>query len=339
MFFFYLEYSVLRKFTMRSHMTLGGLAILCSPIQMVTPFTVGWNKSTRRFRNSSNITNNTINWYRRIHKFSGRFYVLCAIGSFCFGQWFICLKEFVLVGGYNMGVSFSLAGFFIAYSAYMTWKTAPGGNQNNRYTIEDHRNWAIRSFSQIIAPVLYRFWYIFMMVLKVYRMPFLAGGDRRGKLDCDGRDVCPDYQRPLDSVYAWMYWIGAWMVAELVIICLPPHQSSQKAASAAVSTTTNKTLEARNQKEEVSSLEQPLLASQSDDESTSPTIDSESTSTTSSTESDERREENSPPSHQVVMNDKEDASLPLVVNFVGCLLAVLSATVVVPVLIMTFKKK
>ncbi len=207
--------SALRKFTIRSHMTFGGIAILCSPIQMITPFTSAWKKSG-------------VNRYRQIHRYSGRVYVLCAILSFIFGQWFIFLKEFVLVGGYNMGLAFSAAGFAIAYFSYMTWKTAPSRNTDGRYTVEVHRNYAIRSFGQIIAPILYRYWYIMLVIFNAYRAPNLNGGDGfvGEKLVCNDRDVCEDYERPFDAIYSWLYWISAWAVSEIVIVCLPKHQRS-----------------------------------------------------------------------------------------------------------------
>ena len=209
---------------MRLHMTFGALAILCSFIQMLTPFTSGWK---RRREEGISITRN---FYRQIHRYTGRVYVMSAIMSFFFGQWFVILKEFMLVGGYNMGVSFSLAGFAIAYFAYMTWISAPTKNQGGKYTVEDHRNYAIRSFSQIIAPVLYRYWYIVTAFYTRYHVPnlYLNGEAWKdgSKLDCDDRDVCDDYKRPWDAFYCWFYWISAWAVAELVILCLPEHQSS-----------------------------------------------------------------------------------------------------------------
>lgn len=212
-----LDKTALRKTTIRLHLTCGGIAVLCSPIQMITPFTSAWKKRG-------------INWYRRLHRYSGRLYVACAVLSYLFGQWFICLKEFALVGGYNMGVAFSCSGFAIAYFAYMTWISAPTKNQGGKYTVQDHRNYAIRSFSQIIAPILYRYWYIVTLFYTRYHTPnlYLNGEamDDGSKLDCDDRDVCDDYKRPWDAFYCWFYWISAWAVAELVILCLPKHQSS-----------------------------------------------------------------------------------------------------------------
>eukprot|EP00536_Pseudo-nitzschia_multiseries_P009381 jgi/Psemu1/325615/estExt_fgenesh1_pg.C_2600016 len=221
--------SDLRKFTMRSHLTLGALALFCAPIQIVTPFVRGW-------RNTIGVDGvRQTNWYRVLHRNSGRIYIACAILSYVCGQWFIVLKEFRLVGGYNMGVAFSLAGFVIAYFAYMAWKTAPTRNSlgditpknNNGYTIEDHRNYAIRSFSQIIAPLLYRIDYLILMVYQMYRTPYMLTNDPRGEtLVCNEHNICNDYCRPLDVIMCWVYWMGPWAVAELVIIYLPKHRTA-----------------------------------------------------------------------------------------------------------------
>lgn len=217
--------SALRKLSIRSHMTFGVIAFFLSPVQLITPFTAGFQKKT---------TSVALNWYRAIHRYSGRVYVACAVMAYGFGQWFIYLKHLRLVGGYSMGLSFSLAGFFIAYFAVMTWKTAPtsrGPNRNGTYPIEVHRNYAIRSVSQIIAPVLYRYWYALMGIFDLYRTPYMNREDQRGvDLVCDDQNVCDDYKRPLDAVYAWLYWLSAWAVAEVIIACLPSHKNSTIAA-------------------------------------------------------------------------------------------------------------
>jgi len=303
--------SALRKVSMRLHMTFGALAIACSLIQMITPFTSGW----KRGKDSST----TRNFYRRVHRYMGRIYVLCCIMAFFFGQWFIILKEFILVGGYNMGISFSLAGFAIAYFAYMTWKTAPSNNADGKYTIEDHRNYAIRSFSQIIAPILYRYWYVILMMLKIYRTPYLNGGNvNKGEnLICDDRNVCRDYLRPFDAVYCWLYWISAWIVAEIIIACLPMHQAEI--------VTTEIFLEG-------DAANIPLLTN------LHPTTDensqTEDTSRTCTTGSDSVREENSSscPIANESISAKANVPIASVVNFFGCLLAVLAAMGTFPML-------
>lgn len=322
--------SALRKLSMRSHMTFGAIAILCAPIQMLLPFTSGWKKK------NGTTTSVTRNWYRTIHRYTGRAYVMCAIMSFFFGQWFICLKEFVLVGGYNMGVAFSVAGFFIAYFAYMTWKTAPSNIRSNtntststststngtKYTIEDHRNYAIRSFSQIIAPVLYRYWYLLMALTNVYRTPYIMKGDHgKDMLVCNDRNVCDDYLRPLDAMYAWLYWISAWVVAEIIIACLPP-----KRGTVAEQTQTIGSVSVSVSALGDDGMKVPLL--ENDLQEQPPTTDDESEHTDAMESGGAR----------AIVNGKDDRPVTtLVVNFVGCLLAVLCAMVTCPILYMMVK--
>jgi hypothetical protein len=314
-------------------MTFGAIAILCSPIQMLLPFTSGWKKK------NGTTTSVTRNWYRAIHRYTGRVYVMCAIMSFFFGQWFICLKEFALVGGYNMGAAFSFAGFFIAYFAYMTWKTAPSKNRSKtntsttgtKYSIEDHRNYAIRSFSQMIAPVLYRYWYVLMAITNVYRVPYINKGDHRGEdmLVCNDRNVCDDYLRPFDAMYAWLYWISAWVVAEIVIACLPPKhgtvtERTQTVASVSVSALGD------------DGMEVPLL--ENDLKEPPPTTDDES-EVINATECGDDIQEESPSAARAIVNDKDDrpVTTTFVVNFVGCLVAMLCAMVTGPILYMMVK--
>ena len=203
-----------------------------------------------------------------------------------------------------MGVAFSASGFAIFYFACMAWKTAPNKqNAESKYTVEDHRNYAIRSFSQIIAPVLYRYWYILVKVFKLYQTPpmYMSGGQMEDgqKLVCDDRDVCGDYERLFDAIHCWLYWISAWAVAEIVIVCLPKHQKPVRAPIPALG----------------DRLEAPLLttpepttegnaSSKSDSDSDSDNIDARSS-----------------------VDDKRKSPVTPVVNFVGCLLAVLTIIV------------
>lgn len=87
------------------------------------------------------------------------------------------------------------------------------------YTV--HRNWAIRSFSQVLAPMLYRYWYISMDVLGIYQgpMPLRLGGV------CNEDNTCPDYMRWLDCIHCWTYWLSSLAIAELIIYNLPSDSS------------------------------------------------------------------------------------------------------------------
>lgn len=299
-----------RKFTMRSHMTFGTVAILLSFIQMTTPFTSGWKQNKDTLMRG--------NIYRRIHRYSGRVYAMCAIMAFFFGQWFIFLKEFVLVGGYNMGVSFSIAGFFIAYFAFMTWKTAPIKDGSSVYTIEDHRNYAIRSFSQIIAPILYRFWYFMLAIFQQYRMPYFydRNSNKSEKLICDDRDVCQDYLRSFDAIYAWLYWISAWIVAEVIIAYLPRHQ--KQTITTTVSVPRDET--------------QIPLMSHLHPKTTVNNLPGDNDESVNGSYSIQKENV----AARSITNDKKNDNMNTsVINFFGCLLAVLSAIGTIPFIYLT----
>lgn len=246
-----LNTSYVTKHSMRLHMTMGAISIFLSPIQWTTPFLRGWMNNKKISSTNADIGGGGDNLYRRLHRYSGRTYVLCGLLSYVFGQIFICLKGFELVGGYNMGIAFSLAGFAIAYFAYMTWITAPSKNRRRYddeeeagrryYTIDDHRNYAIRSISQMFAPVLYRYWYGILALFRLYRTPSMNDAEFNSQtttddpnhyLICNDRNVCTDYLRTFDAIYCWLYWISAWIVAEIVIAFLPKHHHTNKHGNA-----------------------------------------------------------------------------------------------------------
>lgn len=200
-----LDKTDLRKFTMRSHMTAGAISLLLGPIQFVPAF---------RRRAS----------LRGIHRWSGRLYCTCGMLSSLFGLWFIALKQ-QLVGGYNMTASFALAGMATGLTSFKAWQTgrrARLSDTNQKALFVDHRNWGIRSFAQILAPALYRYWYTMMELFHIYNVPVPL---RMGGY-CDANDQCPDYSRPWDAVYTWLYWISAGIVAELIISFLPGQDTS-----------------------------------------------------------------------------------------------------------------
>ncbi len=196
-----------------------------------------------------------------------------------------------------MGVAFSAAGFAIAYFAYMTWETAPSRNPDGRYTVEDHRNYAIRSVGQIIAPVLYRYWYTLLIIFKVYQTPHMNKGDDRGvDLVCNDQNVCKDYERPFDALYCWLYWISAWAVSEILILYLPKHEKTSSASAA-------------------DHMEAPLL------ETTLEFGDNGSNAEGAEVEGGD---------------ETNNKSSPRIVNVVGCLLAVLTVMVSGPIMIGLF---
>lgn len=188
-----------RKFTMRGHMACGAIALLLGPFQFLS-----------KLRKS----------FPQIHKWSGRIYCVCAMASCLFGLAFIALKK-KLVGGWNMSVAFAMAGITLGVLSFKVWQSARAakvGSPPMDFTA--HRNWGIRSYSQILAPMLYRYWYICVQLFGMYQAPkpqFLGGY-------CTRDGLCPDYLRLFDKAHCWTYWLTALAVAELIIYYLPKHQ-------------------------------------------------------------------------------------------------------------------
>ena len=118
-----------------------------------------------------------------------------------------------------MTFAFSLAGLAIGVFAAKAWQTARAARFCNADStayqnalFELHRNWGIRSYSQILAPALYRYWYIMMELFGLYRTPIPL---RNGGVCTEPDDQCPDYSRTWDAIYCWVYWMSAWLVAEI----------------------------------------------------------------------------------------------------------------------------
>jgi len=105
-----------------------------------------------------------------------------------------------------MGIAFAIAGITFGTCAFMTFHHG----RNKQYT--KHRNWAIRSFSQILSPMLYRYFYLILGGLGLYSF--------EGR-ECDDRDVCTPFINVFDSVHAWTYFIVPLLFAEGVVRSLP----------------------------------------------------------------------------------------------------------------------
>mmetsp|Transcript_9323 Transcript_9323/g.19302 ORF Transcript_9323/g.19302 Transcript_9323/m.19302 type:complete len:339 (+) Transcript_9323:137-1153(+) len=180
-----LDDTAARKFFMASHMGLGAICLILYPLQFTAVVRRRWPS---------------------FHRWTGRVAVCASMLCSLCGMVFTCLKRFKLVGGLNMGISFFTAGVVFALCAGMTAKHA-----RNRDFLR-HRNWAIRSFSQVLAPPLYRYYYL------------VLGG--MGALPDDGDDycneddVCDIFLRTFDAVHAWTYFIFPLVCAELVVYLL-----------------------------------------------------------------------------------------------------------------------
>lgn len=179
-----------RQFFMVTHMSLGAVCLLCGPTQFLPVIRRKWPT---------------------FHRWCGRIYVLPAVFCSIFGQVFICLKGFVLVGGLNMGFAFCVAGILFGVFAVLSAFYA----RHRQFT--QHRNWAIRSYGQILAPMLYRYFYLILGGLRLYP----SGTE----LDCDDNDVCHPFTRTLDAIHAWTYFLFPLLCTEFIIRFLPKYHS------------------------------------------------------------------------------------------------------------------
>jgi hypothetical protein len=274
-----LDKSAARKFTMRMHMTMGAVSLILGPFQFIPAF-------------------RKLPKLRGIHRWSGRIYCVCAMLSSLFGLWFISLKE-KLVGGYNMTTAFSVAGVAIGAFAFKAWQTARAArfSDNNNYKkalfLQVHRDWGIRSYSQILAPALYRYWYIMMELFGLYRTPIPL---RNGGY-CDEHDQCPDYSRTWDAIYCWVYWMSAWLVAEFIIWSLPAYKGDDNSE--------NVTMESED-----AFMSAPLLTNESVNDGTA------------AYGSGMVQVSETPFTAQATMKSK-----PTLVNAIGCLLALASVAI------------
>jgi Predicted membrane protein (DUF2306) len=186
-----LDTTLARKIFMLGHMTFGAIALLIAPIQYI-PY----------------IRHN----YQYIHRWCGRLYVLMAILCSVFGLIFIVLKRGILVGGINMGLAFTASGITFGYCAIRVYQTASNRN------FQSHQEWTIRSYSQVLSPMFYRYWYVLLVVLRWHELDYTA---------CDvSTEMCPMYFQIFDSIHCWTYWLVPLAIAELIIYMLPKPKDS-----------------------------------------------------------------------------------------------------------------
>jgi len=106
-----------------------------------------------------------------------------------------------------MGVAFLISGLTFGATAVMTAIYAL------RKDWIRHRNWAILAFSQILSPMLYRYFYLLVGSFEVYGY--------KGDLDCDSNDVCLPFTRPFDAIHAWTYFMVPLAFAQAIVWFLP----------------------------------------------------------------------------------------------------------------------
>jgi hypothetical protein len=303
-----LDRTPMLKFTMRGHMACGAIAMLMGPIQLVPYFRkqhLGW-----------------------LHRYSGRLYCVCAMLSSLLGLTFIALKG-KLVGGWNMTVAFAVAGATIGILAFQVWKTARAAkfstntntNTNTPQLLVDwntHRNWGIRSYSQILAPMLYRYWYIALDLFHLY-----PPSSSSVVWVCNDDDTCPQYLRIVDKIHCWTYWLTSLLVAEIIIYYLP---SKEAATAARVVTSTSSSSQAAviHDREEEGIMSAPLLLEDREEgSSTNPLQYGTDQETTPPTTTDVLTSSSS--NNAAVSNGEKSSAL--VVNAISVSLAVVAATI------------
>eukprot|EP00804_Cyclotella_cryptica_P026138 CCRYP_013026-RA/>CCRYP_013026-RA protein AED:0.33 eAED:0.33 QI:0/-1/0/1/-1/1/1/0/270 len=142
------------------------------------------------------------------HRWSGRLSLLSAILASLYGLVFICLKKFQLVGGINMGIAFFLYGIVFGICAVMT------GYYAKKREFRRHKNWAIRSYSQILATMLYRYYYAVLGGFGAVHSP------DEDDLDCGANDICDYFLKPFDAMHVWTFFLVPLLFAEAVVYLL-----------------------------------------------------------------------------------------------------------------------
>jgi hypothetical protein len=106
-----------------------------------------------------------------------------------------------------MGLAFTAAGITFGYYALRVYQTASNRN------FQSHQAWTIRSYSQVLSPMLYRYWYVLLHGLRLHDL---------GYMNCDAStEICPMYFQSFDMIHCWTYWLVPLAVAELIIYLLP----------------------------------------------------------------------------------------------------------------------
>ena len=185
-----LDDTAARRFFMVGHMSLGSVCLILGPTQFLRVIRRKWP---------------------RFHRWSGRVYIFSAVLCSVFGLIFICLKGFILVGGLNMGFAFAAAGTIFGFCAIMTAVHARNGAMSR------HRNWAIRAYGQVLAPMLYRYFYLILGGLGLYSYDGMP---------CDENDVCHQFTRLFDSIHAWTYFLFPLLCSELIVRVIPKEPES-----------------------------------------------------------------------------------------------------------------
>jgi len=153
-----------------THFVAGGALLLLGPIQLAGAVRRG---------------------SPRLHRWTGRIYVVCAGLAGLGGLSFILSKG--TIGGPVMDTGFGLYGALLTTAAVLTFVRARQGRS------EAHRAWAIRLFALVVGSWLYRMEYGFW---------FLAA---------DGAGHARDFSGPFDQAMTFFFYLPNLAVAELFI--------------------------------------------------------------------------------------------------------------------------
>eukprot|EP00192_Tetraselmis_astigmatica_P014327 CAMPEP_0117654824 /NCGR_PEP_ID=MMETSP0804-20121206/3952_1 /TAXON_ID=1074897 /ORGANISM="Tetraselmis astigmatica, Strain CCMP880" /LENGTH=311 /DNA_ID=CAMNT_0005461135 /DNA_START=306 /DNA_END=1238 /DNA_ORIENTATION=+ len=146
-----------------------------------------------------------------LHRILGTLYIAAALMTSLGGNLFIYTTSQGCVGGPNMTVAFSIAGWVMFFLACATYYFARRGDATR------HRDFAIRLWGQGVASLLYRMWYMLLGILFGYP---------------SGRSL-GDYHRPLDEALDWWFFVPNLIVTEIVVWWLHRRDSSASQADAA----------------------------------------------------------------------------------------------------------
>jgi uncharacterized membrane protein len=137
-----------------------------------------------------------------VHRVVGRVFVVAALVTSVGGLVFIAAKRGQLVGGVSMGVAFAVYGLLLAGTTVRAFQTARAG------AIEQHRRWASHAFGLALSSWVYRAQYS-LLGLFGYRS---AHPDASS---CSSAGVCTDFQRPVDLVLVWSFFVPSLVLVEL----------------------------------------------------------------------------------------------------------------------------
>lgn len=129
-----------------------------------------------------------------LHRCLGTIYVAAALVTSLGGNLFIYTTSKHLVGGRNMDIAFSTAGWIMFILAVMTYYHARAHDHVR------HRDYAIRLWGQGIASLCYRFWYNVVAALGYAGPTQLA-----------------DFHRPLDEILDWWFFVPNLLLTEAIV--------------------------------------------------------------------------------------------------------------------------